>query len=353
MRTKLIQLPHFWIIVIILDVFIVIYNANFIDISGWFPWIASVTEAHGVSLFVLTFIFLIPIIYASVIYGLRGMILAWITFLAGTLPRTITDVNTLEGWLRFSLFALVALLMGCLIALSRSARQQERELMDQIAPRRWNSVARIVRAQENERKRIARELHNDSLQDLLVIVNHIHAIESGVYGELPQKSRSQLERIENEVLRVIDDLRKMSHGLNISVLDNTGLLPAVNWLCDNMAQETGIKMVVKMVGKEHKLKTEAEVMIFRIVQEALNNIRQHSGADSAEIILDFSLPEFKLTIRDNGCGFGLRENQQDASEDSEMGLDIIQQRTKLLGGRLNINSAPGEGTLITVEVPVR
>ena len=352
MRISLRQLPHFWIIAIIMDVFIVIYNANFIDISGWFPWSANVTEAHGVSLFVLTFIFLVPIIYASIIYGLRGTILTWITFLAATLPRTIADVHTLEGWLRFALFALVALLLGGLISLSRSARAQERALMEQVSSRRWNSVARIVRTQENERKRIARELHNNSLQDLLVIVNHIHAIESGKYGEIPQKSRSQLERIENEVLRVIDRLRKISHGLNVSVLDNTGLLPALNWLCDNVMQETGIKLSVSLVGKEHKLKSEAEVMLFRIVQEALNNIRQHSGADRAEIVLDFSLPEFRLTISDNGCGFDLREGQQAEAEDSRMGLDIIRQRTKLMGGKLNICSAPGKGTSINIEIPL-
>ena len=137
--------------------------------SGLVPLERRCNWGDGVSLFVLTFIFLLPIIYASIIYGLRGAILAWITFLAGTLPRTIAEVHTLEEWLRFGLFALVALLMGCLISLARSAQEQEKALMQQIAPRRWNSVARIVKAQESERKRIARELHNDSLQDLLVI----------------------------------------------------------------------------------------------------------------------------------------------------------------------------------------
>jgi len=351
MNNKLNQLPHFWIIVIILDLFIVIYNANFIDISGWFPWSASVTEAHGVSLFVLTFIFLIPIIYTSIIYGLRGTVLAWITFLAGTLPRTIAEVHTLEEWLRFAMFALVALLMGCLISLSRSAQEQEKSLLEQIAHRRWNSVARIVRAQESERKRIARELHNDSLQDLLVIVNHMHAIETGHYGEIPEKTRAQVERIENEVLVVIDGLRRMSHGLNVSVLDNTGLLPALKWLTESVAQETDIKVTVNVIGKEHKLKSEAEVMIFRIVQEALGNIRQHSKARVAEIVLDFSGPEFMLTVEDNGCGFKMCEEDHEG-EDSELGLDIIRQRTKLLGGKLSIHSEPGKGTVITVEAPV-
>jgi signal transduction histidine kinase len=352
MKIKLNQLPHFWIIVIILDLFIVTYNANFIDISGWFPWSANVTEAHGVSLFVLTFIFLIPIIYASIIYGLRGTVMTWITFLAGALPRTIAEVHTLEEWLRFAMFALVALLMGCLISLALSAREQERTLMEQIAPRRWNSVARIVRAQESERKRMARELHNDSLQNLLVIVNHIHSVEAGAYGEMPPRARAQVERVENEILRVIDSLRKMSHGLNVSVLDNTGLVPALKWLTEGVAQETGIRVIMNVIGKEHKLKAEAETMIFRIAQEAVSNIRQHSKASNAEVTLDFSGEEFKLTVKDNGCGFKLREDEYGGSENSELGLDIIRQRTKMLGGRLTIQSEPGTGTVITVEAPV-
>jgi signal transduction histidine kinase len=106
------------------------------------------------------------------------------------------------------------------------------------------------------------------------------------------------------------------------------------------------------MGKEHKLRAEAEVMIFRIVQEALSNIRQHSGAGNADIILDFSRPEFKLTIRDNGCGFRFSQAAQAGGDESEMGLDIIRQRTKLLGGRLEINTAPGQGTVIIVEAPL-
>jgi signal transduction histidine kinase len=280
------------------------------------------------------------------------MILVWITFMAGTLPRTIAEVHMLEEWLRFAMFALVALLMGCLISLSRSAHEQEKALVKQIAPKRWNSVARIVRAQESERKRISRELHNESLQDLLVIVNHMHAIERGAYGEIPEKTRKQVVRIENEVLTVIDNLRKMSHGLNVTVLDNTGLVPALKWLTEGMTQETGIKVTMNVLGKEHKLKAEAEVMIFRIAQEALSNIRQHSKATAAVATLDFSGRDFKLIVEDNGCGFKVTEYEQGGGEESELGLDIIRQRAKLLGGKLNICSEPGKGTVITLEAPV-
>ena len=128
--------------------------------------------------------------------------------------------------------------------------------MRELAPKRWNSIVRILRMQENERKHIAHELHDDTIQDLLVIVNHLHSLEAGVHGEIPRETRNRLEKIENEMLHVIDNMRKMSHGLGTSVLDNTGLVPAVKWLAESISQETGIRVTVTVNGKEHKLKSE-------------------------------------------------------------------------------------------------
>ncbi len=100
---------HIWIISIILDFFIVLYNANFIDITGWFPWSQDIVTAHGAALLVLSFIFVIPIIYASIVYGLRGTLLTWFVFMVAVLPRTILETRSLEDalgfhclpWLRF------------------------------------------------------------------------------------------------------------------------------------------------------------------------------------------------------------------------------------------------------------
>lgn len=340
---------HFVFIVLIFDFFILIYNSNFIDISGWFPWTEDIESAQGIFLFVLSFIFMIPICYASAIYGLRGTILTWVTFLASVLPRTISQIRNLEDAVRFALFAVVAFLLGALISLARSAERQEKAIMEELAPRRWNSVARILKAQEDERERIARELHDDSIQDLLVVANHIHAVATGIYGDPPQETREQLERIENEILQVIDDVRRMSHGLKTSVLDNTGIVPALKWVADTVSQETGIRVTVVVQGKEHRLKPEAEIMIFRIAQEALSNIRQHSRATEAMITLDFIDENFKMTVQDNGCGFVLPENIYSKTSSDHLGLDIMKQRAKLLGGKISIRSSPGEGTRITVE----
>lgn len=340
---------HLWIIAIIMDLFIVIYNANFIDITGWFPWSQDVVAAHGVALFVLSFIFIIPIIYSSVIYGLRGTLLTWFVFIVAVLPRTISETRTLEDALRFSLFALVALLLGLLISLARSATLQEKALVKQLSPKRWNSIARMLKVQENERKRIARELHDDTIQDLLVIVNHLHAMEAGVHGDLPRETRDRVEKIETEILHVIDNMRKMSHGLGTSMLDNTGLVPAIKWLAESMTQETGVKVIVAVNGKEHRLKSEVEILIFRIIQEALSNIRRHSRATRAEITLDFAARDIKITVMDNGCGFVPPENTESNAAAGQMGLDIMKQRARLLGGRLIIQSEPGKGTVLSIE----
>ena len=343
---------HFWIIVIMLNVFILIYNANFIDITGWFPWSKEAENVHGTALFVLSFIFLIPIVYASIIYGIKGALLTWFSFLAGTLPRTISEIRGIDDGLRFALFAIVALFMGLLISLTRHWMRREQLIRAQIAPRRWSSVGRILKAQENERKRISRELHEGVIQDLLVIANHIHAVETGVFGKLPADAAARTEQIENEILRAIDKTRKMSHGLTTSVLNNEGLVPALRWLTDNTAQESGISISLTVNGKEHKLRQEAETIIFRIAQEALNNIKLHSRATRADVILDFAARGLKLTLIDNGVGFKVSEDILSESSAGQLGLDVIKQRTKLLGGRLNIQSEPGTGTELTVEVDI-
>ncbi|MDD5311411.1 MAG: sensor histidine kinase [Dehalococcoidia bacterium] len=344
--------PHFWVLVIMLDFFILLYNSSFIDITGWFPWGKELMAAQGVTLFVLNFIFLIPIVYASIVFGLRGTLLTWLTFLAGVLPRTLSEVHTMEEALRFALFAVLALFMGLLISLTRNWTLRERAMQKEMAPRRWHSVSKILKAQENERKRIARELHDDTIQDLLVIVNHVHAIESGIHGELSQDVKNQVERIENEMLRVIDSVRKMSRDLRSSVLDNTGLVPALKWLAESLSQESRIKVNVTVNGKEHKIRREAEMLIFRIAQEAISNIRQHSQATEAEITLDFAADDFRMTVHDNGGGFCLPENIGSESATGQLGLDIMKQRTKLLGGRLDIQSELGQGTTITLEADI-
>ena len=340
---------HMWIIAIIMDFFIVIYNSNFINISAWFPWSSDIIAAHGAELLVFSFIFVIPIIYASYVYGLRGTLLTWFVFLIGIAPRTALEVHTLEDGIKFGLFAVVALLLGLLVSLWISALRHEKALVEKLTPKRWNSIARILKVQENERKRLARELHDDTIQDLLVIVNHLHALETGIHGELPRETRNRVERVENEILHVIESMRKMSQGLRTSVLDNTGLVPAVRWLAETMSQETGIKVDVTVNGKPHKMKPEVEILIFRIVQEALSNVKQHSKATEAQIMLDFAAKDIKMTVQDNGCGFVPPTDASEDIESSQLGLDIIKQRAKLLGGSLNIQSERGKGTVLTVE----
>ncbi len=164
-----------------------------------------------------------------------------------------------------------------------------------------------------------------------------------------RETRNRVEGVENEMLHVIDNMRKMSHGLGTSVLDNTGLVPAVKWLAECMSQETRIKVTVAVNGKEHKLKSEAEILIFRIAQEALSNVKQHSKATRAEIILDFVARDIKMSVKDNGCGFAQPENMESYTTAGQMGLDIMRQRAKLLGGRLIVQSELGKGTTLTVE----
>ena len=343
---------HFWIIAILLDFLIVLFNSTFIDISSWFPWSQEIMAASGVTLLVFNFLFIIPIVYASIVFGLRGTIFTWLIFLIGILPRSITETQNLGEAVGYGLFALTSLLLGLLVSFSLHWARQAREMKKRNIPRRWSSVGRILKAQEGERERIAQELHDSTIQDLLVLVNHVHAIETGSHGDISPEVKRKIEQLENEMLHVIDNVRRMSHGLRSSVLDNTGLIPAIRWLAESISQESNIKVQVIVHGKEHKIRPEAETLIFRITQEALSNVREHSGATEASISLDFDARDFKLTIRDNGTGFTVPDEiykETSTSTSSQLGLDIIKQRTRLLGGKLTLLSEPGRGTTIIVE----
>ena len=343
--------PHFWIIACIMAALILFYNANYIGIANWFPWFREILTAQGAYAFVPSFLFLIPLLYAGAVFRLRGALVAWIVFLAAILPRAIYESPNFESLLRVALFALIALLLSMLVALNYSPGPKEGALKPAKTARQI-SLARILKVQEYERRHIAQELHDNIIQTLLVIANRARALEIGDYGDLAPGAKKQAEEILVMLLHAIDDVRRLSHNLRPRVLDNVGLLPALKWLAERLTQDSGIRVEVRVNGMEHRLRPELEITIFRISQEALNNVVQHSRATIAVVTLDFAGSNFKITVQDNGQGFCLPGKMSDFAIKGKLGLERMQQQAKLLDGTFDILSEPGKGTTITVEVMV-
>ncbi len=340
---------HFWIIVGSMTLLTLLYNATYLGITGWFPWAKDIVSAHGVYIFVLSFLFLVPIVHGSAVFRLQGTWITWLIFLAATLPRAIEDSPSLESFLRVALVATVALLLGLFVALDYRPGPKQGGILERSRTARWLSLSRMLKVQEYERRRLARRLHDDTIQSLLVIANRARSLESGDYGRLAPKARKEAEEILDMLLHAIDDVRRLSRDLRPSLLDNVGLMPALRWLAESLTNQSSIKIEVKVNGTEHSLPQEFEIIMFRIAQDALNNVVRHSGATKATVTLDFVTSNFKMTVADNGCGFTVPENLADFAARGKLGLQRIEQQARLLDGTFKIASSPGKGTAITIE----
>jgi PAS domain S-box-containing protein len=210
-------------------------------------------------------------------------------------------------------------------------------------------VQQATRAQEEERKRIARELHDDTIQALVAHARNLDQLAVSSRNLSPQ----DLQRVENliaETNSIMQGVRRLSQDLRPAILDRLGLLPALEWLASDMTKYSGISVEVKMLGTERRLPSEVEVVLFRIAQEALRNIWKHSQATKAEVLLEFGEGKIKVCISDNGKGFEIPQRVGDLARSGKLGLTGMQERARLIGGDLDIKSEKGKGTIITVKV---
>ena len=212
-------------------------------------------------------------------------------------------------------------------------------------------VQQITKAQEDERKRIARELHDDTAQALVDLSRRIDDLATSS-EPLSETVIGRLEEFQELIDSVLRDVRRFSRDLRPSVLDDLGLLPALEWLTLNLMQEDGIKTELKVYGTRRRLPPEAELALFRIVQEALSNIRKHSQASRVVTAVEFSEGRVKITVDDNGQGFELSGRTDDLAAMGKLGLIGMHERARLLDGTLTVHSKPGKGTTIAVDVPV-
>ena len=212
-------------------------------------------------------------------------------------------------------------------------------------------VQQITRAQEEERLRIARELHDDTTQELVTLSRQLDTFSDGS-EQLPEQAIKRLDELQNRIDGIIKSVRRFSQDLRPSVLDDLGLVAALEFIADDMRERYGIATEVQVAGKQQRLPPEKELLLFRIVQEALRNVWRHSQASAAFISVDFGHDKIKITVQDNGQGFQLPKRLGDLASAGKLGLAGMYERTQLLGGSLELQSTPGKGTTLIIEVPV-
>jgi two-component system sensor histidine kinase UhpB len=224
-------------------------------------------------------------------------------------------------------------------------------------------TAQVINAQENERKRIARELHDEASQSLTAMIMGLEAARQLAPGE-DSALQNQLAGLKDMAIATLEELRKLALDLRPTMLDDLGLISAVRWLSRSAAERANLDVQVSLSGfdEQERLAPELETCLFRITQESLTNIVKHAQASAVKIKLErvkgsSTKPEqVKLTVQDNGRGFDREVARAKAYQGGHLGLFDIEERAALLGGKVEISSSECEngvsGTCITVIVPL-
>lgn len=196
---------------------------------------------------------------------------------------------------------------------------------------------------ENELKRIAHALHDEAGQ----LLASVHIAVADIASDLPPPVRLRFEKVERLLTQIEVELRNLSHDLRPTVLDNLGLVPALESLAERVAKRNGLNVSVTG-GDGARLPTTVETALYRIVQEALNNVVKHAKASSIKIELQRTPRKVACSVRDNGLGFDVHRQ----SGVHGLGLLGIRERLNVLGGSLHLTAAPQQGTTLVAEIPL-
>jgi len=209
-------------------------------------------------------------------------------------------------------------------------------------------VAAITRSQEEERRRIARELHDDTIQSLIAISRRLELVQGSLAD--PQKAQQQLSELQALLQGAIEGMRRFSRELRPTLLEDLGLIPALRWLVKELTPE-GVETDILVKGDPQGMDSDVELALYRIAQEAINNVRRHAQAQHVEVRLDLDSELIHLAVEDDGRGFEMTASLSELAQRGSFGLMGIQERVELLGGRMAIHSHVVQGTRLEVWLP--
>ena len=209
---------------------------------------------------------------------------------------------------------------------------------------------KVIKAQEEERRRVSREMHDGPAQAMANVVFLAEVCEKLIDIDT-SRAKNELQELRKQVLGCLQETRKIVFDLRPMTLDDLGLIPTVKKIADMLQERTGIKSSVTLLGRyDEPLDSQLEVSLFRIIQESLSNVEKHSNAMAVKIVIDVQEDAVAVSIADNGDGFEVMDND---NRKECFGLVGMQERVSLLRGKLTIDSELGSGTKITVQIPLR
>jgi signal transduction histidine kinase len=229
---------------------------------------------------------------------------------------------------------------------SISAKGRKPVQVSDLVPAPASEVSRhLVRAQEEERKRISRELHDGTGQGLMVLRLYLGMLGA---GQLDSESREKVQEALGLLDHTIEDLRRIIGRLSPQTLERLGLLPAIRKEVRELGRNTGLKTELDLPRILPRLDTEVELAIYRSVQEALHNVAKHSRARNIRVSLEDGEGTLRLLVEDDGIGF----TRKKCSQSNSFGLWGMRERITALGGKLRVRSELGKGTVLRVTLPI-
>ena len=208
-------------------------------------------------------------------------------------------------------------------------------------------AARILNAQEGERVRVSRELHDDTGQALTLLLIRLQLVENHTAEAAVKRELADMRRLVGETL---DGVRRLAVHLGPGVLEDLGLRAAIEWLVDRVRLEAGLRVDLTLEGNCEDVFSEVGVAVFRVAQEALTNVVRHAQARSVSVRLTSHADMLELEIQDDGRGFALEEAR--SRPGSSIGLFGMSERIALVDGHIEIDSKPGRGTTVRATVPI-
>ncbi|AGG06291.1 ATPase [Dehalococcoides mccartyi] len=355
---RLLANVHIWILVLLFT------GGFFLHYPQLLPFIGQIDPdsflyltRHSVGRLIM----LLPVTYTALVFGLRPGLVSLLLAIAIIIPNIfVTDTVTADDIIEIIGIIIIGLVVNLWLEsyeTDKKHRQQaylkmetaQRELQRMQQNLRFY-LKQITIAQEDERRRIAQELHDDTAQDLIVISRAIDRFVTK-NPNLGEDNLAELEEMQNHINRTLSEVRRFAQDLRPSVLDDLGLIPALEWLIPDLSKHFGINIDIDVNGEIRRFAPETELVLFRIVQESLRNVGKHAQATKAWVYIDFGKYKATLTVKDNGKGFLLPERVGDLAALGKLGLTGMQERAQLIGGRLSIQSKPDVGTMVTVAVP--
>lgn len=343
---KMVRNAHFWIIIAI-TAFITFIYYDWYDRYNWF-WYFSIWEGlHDIT----GSLFLIPFIYACLVFWWRLALIIWLLSFLAIFPRIMLLSFTVSSLMHSIAIALFPAMVVITVSLELKWREGQKQLMANREQQQQLYMAQIIKAQEDERQRISQELHDGAIQELLAVANRAQSMIPSKESETTLDTTRDAEWIRDAILRITEDVHRLSFDLRPSILDNLGLVPSLRWLANHLQQDSEISVKFMVNGSQRKLSSETQVTIFRIVQEALNNVKSHSNASKVMLSLTSTPESIKVIVQDDGKGFRVNRKGRMLTTEHESGLIGMQQRAESLNGTFSIDSHLDKGTTICFEIP--